>query len=276
MATLMAIVNAVMRGLFDLLLYPFQTFHPMVGLTLVSAGAAVLMLLGYKATSNQEGIERAKRGITAGLFEIRLFNEDIGAILRAQGNILRYNLTYMRLNIVPMLWMLIPFVLVVAQLQFHYGYRGLEVGESTLLEVTIEDGASAEALVVVLPEGLRFTSPRVWSPETSQASWRMVADAPGTYVASIGLGRESHDKIVVVSDAVVRRAPGRLRSSFLDQLLYPAEPALPAGAQVQAIELHYPEREVGLFGFETHWLIVFVLLSIAIAFALKGRFGVTI
>ena len=56
------------------------------------------------------------------LFEIRLFNDDLRAMLRAQVEILRHNVTYLRLSLVPMLWMLVPLVLVIAQLQFHYGY----------------------------------------------------------------------------------------------------------------------------------------------------------
>ena len=35
-----------------------------------------------------------------------------------------HNLTYLRLSLVPMLWMIVPLVLVIAQLQFHYGYDG--------------------------------------------------------------------------------------------------------------------------------------------------------
>ena len=101
MSTVMSLINGILGPVFDLLLYPFRGMHPLVGLTVVSAIAAVGMLLGYKATSNQPAIERVKRKIAAGLFEIRLFNDDLYAILRAQGSILRNNLEYMRLNLVP-------------------------------------------------------------------------------------------------------------------------------------------------------------------------------
>ena len=74
MSAIMAGVNAILGVTFDLLLFPFRQLHPMVGLTVVSAIAAVLMLLGYRATSNQPAVEAVKRKIAAGLFEIRLFN----------------------------------------------------------------------------------------------------------------------------------------------------------------------------------------------------------
>ena len=43
---------------------------------------------------------------------------------------------------------------------------------------------------------------------------------------------------------------------------------------VEAVTVGYAERSVGLAGFESHWLVVFFILSIVLAFALKSRFGV--
>ena len=274
----MALLNTVLGTLFDLLLSPFRSFHPMIGLTVVSTIAAVLMLLGYRATSNQPAIEAVKRKIAAGLFEIRLFNDDLGAILRAQRAILRHNLTYLGLNLAPMLVMIVPFFLVLAQLQFHYAYRGLAVGEVTTLRVTMADGVTVEpdSINVVTPEGVRIDSPRVWAPSLNEAAWRLVAEAPGRHQLDIQVGDASFTKSIVVSEAVERRAPERLSPGFVNQLIYPAEAPLPDGAAVTAIRIDYPDRVVGLFGLQTHWMIVFFILTIAIAFALKGRFGVTI
>ena len=103
------------------------------------------MLLVFKATSNQPKLEAVKRQIHACLFEIRLFRDDVPAILRAQAEILRHNLNYLFLSLVPMLWMLVPLLLVIAQLQFHYGYRGLRPGEDFLVKVRLKDGGSAPA-----------------------------------------------------------------------------------------------------------------------------------
>src|SRR5688500_19416424 len=100
------------------------------------------MLLIFRKTSDQKRLAAVKRQIHAGLFEIRLFNDDLRAIFRAQGEILRHNLTYLRLSIVPMLWMIVPLLLVVAQLQFHYGYSGLTVGQPVLLKAQIREGAA--------------------------------------------------------------------------------------------------------------------------------------
>lgn len=272
-------LNGLMRLLFDVLLWPFQQLHPMVGLTAISLACAVLMLLGYRATSNQPAVEAVKRRIAAGLFEIRLFNDDIVAILRAQGGILRNNMIYLGLNMVPMVFMIVPFVLIIAQLQFHYGYRGLEVGEQTVLQVSLAGeatGTSAPDVVVTMPEGLRLDSPRVWMPTRNQIAWRIAAESRGDFEVGIDVAGQHFTKEVVVSDAVVRRSPYRLQPGLVNLLLYPAEPSLPGDGALISVDVIYPARVVGLFGFETDWLIVFFILTIVMAFALKGRFGVTI
>ena len=137
----MSALDALLRAIFDVLLMPFSGLPPLVGLIILSVVTAVVMLLVFKKASNQEAIDSVKRKITAGLFEIRLFSDDVVAILKAQGEILRHNATYLRLSFTPMLWMIIPLTLVVAQLQFHYGYRSLHPGEKTLLKVQLDSAS---------------------------------------------------------------------------------------------------------------------------------------
>ena len=108
----MSILNAALRFVFDAVLYPFRELHPLVGLILVSLVFGVFALLVFKWTSNQVGLDQVKRRIHAGLFEIRLFNDNLMAIFRAFFEILRHNLTYLRLAFIPLLWMIVPFVLI--------------------------------------------------------------------------------------------------------------------------------------------------------------------
>jgi hypothetical protein len=65
-------------------------------------------------------------------------------------------------------------------------------------------------------------------------------------------------------------------SSALELLLYPGEPALPAGSPLAKIDVAYPNLPVTILGFEIHWLIVLFVGMIASAFALRGVFGVEI
>ncbi len=276
----MSAVNAALRLVFDLLLAPFAGWPPIVSLVLVSLLVSVLMLVVFKRTSNQAALAVVKRKIHAGIFEIRLFNDDLRAILRAQNEILRHNLRYLRLSLWPMLFLLPPLVLVIAQLQFHYGYEGLRPGQRALLEVDLApEAASGERPRARLdvPAGLRAETEAVWIKAESQLLWRLVAERDGDYELGLRIGDAPRlTKTVRVTPRTVRLSPARVDSGFLSQLLYPAEPPLPPASSVRAVRLSYPEREVSVLGHGMNWMIPFFGLSIAFAFALRGVFKVTI
>lgn len=276
----MSILNALLRALVDGLLYPFRGLPPIVGLAVVSLLTSILLLVVFKKTSNQKALEAVKRKIHAGLFEIRLFNDDFRSILRSQLDILRHNLTYLRYSTVPMIWTLPPLVLLIAQLQFHYGYESLRVGSTALVKATVRAGESTSKPAIRLESpgpGLEVKEPPVWIPSLHEMAWRIEPRAAGEYELRIVNGSETVTKSVRVAegaDLVLQRSPLRVRG-FLDELLYPAEAPLPQGA-FESVAVTYPEANVDVFGYELHWMIVYFALSIVFAFALRGTFKVTI
>jgi uncharacterized membrane protein (DUF106 family) len=275
----MSIVNALLRAAVNGLLFPFRGLPPVVGLAVVSLLTSVLLLIVFKKTSNQKALEAVKRKIHAGLFEIRLFNDDFRSILRSQLDILRHNLTYLRYSTVPMIWTLPPLVLLIAQLQFHYGYESLRVGVPALVKATVgaSDTGSKPAIRLEASPGLEVVEPPIWIPSMREMAWRIEPRTAGDYELRIVNGSESVTKSVRVmdgADSVVIRSPLRVRG-FVDELLYPAEDPLPSDA-FESIAVTYPEADVDVFGIELHWMIVYFVLSIAFAFLLRGTFKVTI
>jgi hypothetical protein len=188
-------------------------------------------------------------------------------------------LSYLRLTLWPMLFLLPPLVLVVAQLQFHYGYRGLRPGERALLAVDLDPaaaGGTRPPARLDVPEGLRAEAGDVWVAGESQLLWRLVAEREGDYEVGLDVAGARLTKTVRVTPRTVRLSPVRVDPGFVSQLLYPAEPPLPAEGPVRAVRLSYPDREVEVLGLGMHWMIPFFVLSIAFAFALRGPFKVTI
>jgi len=282
----MALLNGVLRAVFDALLLPFRGLHPLVGLAFVSALAAALVLLVFKRTSDQRALAAVKRQIHAGFFELRLFADDPPALFAVQWDLLRHNLRYLRLSLAPMLVLLAPFLLMIAQLQFHYGYRGLGVGEAALVEVALDPAwraggglaappAGRPALRLDAPAGVRVETPGVWAPARHLMTWRVRVDAPGSHLLTLDAGGRAITKTLDASDRIVRRSPVRPRPAFLDQLLYPAEAPLPAGVPIRALSVTCPEASLSLAGISAHWLVWFFVLSLALALALRRRLGVT-
>jgi hypothetical protein len=274
----MSLLHALLRAVFDMALAPFRGMHPLVGLTVVALPITIGMLLIFKRTSAQDRLEAVKRRIHAGLFEIRLLNDDLRAIMRALLDILRANLGYLRLSLLPMLWVLLPLWFVFAQLQFHYGYGGLEPGRPALLEVDLAPAAvsTRPSATLEVPEGLRVETPPVWIPSRHQLAWRIAAERGGDYAVTVRVGDAAETKSVRVADGVVRRSPLRVGSNLFDQLLYPAEPPLPGDSAIRSITLSYPERDVDVFGWALPWWAWFFALTLVFGFALRGPLGVTI
>src|SRR4030067_3637841 len=122
----MWLLNNILNKTFDFFFSPFRALNPLWGLCVISLLTGVLMLIIFRYTSNQEGIKKAKDKIKAYLFEIRLYKDDMGLMLQAQKNLLKYNFIYMKYSVIPMLVMMIPVVLVLIQLNFRFGYSPLK------------------------------------------------------------------------------------------------------------------------------------------------------
>lgn len=274
----MSAVFGLMRALFDGMLYPFRGLSPLVGLTLVSVLFGIGMLVVLKYTSNQEKIEAVKRKIFASLFEIRLFNDDLLAILRAQWDVLRHNGSYLLLWLVPLLVMIPPLVLMAGQLHFHYAYQGAEVGKPLVLEVQVAgQRGSKPAATLEVPEGLEVEQGPMWASPLNELSWRIRPVEPGEYKVVVTLDGASFEKQISVGEGpILRRSPVRPSPSFVDQLLYPAEAPLPASAPITSIGLTYPPATGGIgWPSELAWMVVFLVVSMIAAFAFRKPFGVT-
>jgi hypothetical protein len=308
---MMSFLNGLIAALLDGLLFPFRGLPAIAGLAALSLLTAIALLLVVKKTSNQARLRDVKRLTQAGFFEIRLFNDDLRQILRAQLDILRHTLTYVTLSLVPLLWTIVPLTLVLAHLQFEYGYAGLEPGQSAVVTVTMKDEGSTGGgttsgtlmiggpvrpeLTLTAPDGVRVETPPVWIPSRREASWRVGAVREGAYDLALQVGSRPRDtspagtasvaihttkiltKRVVVSRATMAlRSPVRHDGGFLDTLLYPAEKPLPADSPIASIAITYPEQHLSVAGFELHWTIIFFGLSLLFALALRRPFRVVI
>lgn len=275
----MSILNAALRPLFDAMLFPFRELSPLVGILLMSLIFAIGVLLVVKKTSDQDRLASVKRRIHAGLFEIRLFNDDLRAILGAMVSILRHNMTYLWLWLVPLLWMTIPMVLFLGQLQFHYGYKGLQPGQTFLFTVEMKQGGGAKPEVdLEVPDGLATETRPVWIPQEGELTWRMRADRKGDYEIGVRVDDQVYTKEVQVADNIRRRSPVRVAPGFFDQLLYPAEAPLPADSPLRSVALAYPSGDGGVSGWDSEitWMAILFLASMVMALALSKPLGVTI
>jgi hypothetical protein len=263
--------NRSLSAAVDVLFEPLGWLSPVAGLAVVALVTATLALWVVKGTSDQRRMRAAKNGMYAALLEMRLFNDDLAAILRAQGEVLRYNARYLRAALLPILWLIVPVSLLVAQLESYYAYGGLTPQEPTLVTAHVRPGTTgAEAATLELPPAIHADTPAAWFPATDEVVWRVVPEATGAYSIRIRLGSETLTKTLVVSDAIGRRSTMRPTTGWLDQIEHPSEPPLPTDSRIEAISVGYPTRVLTVFGWRTPWEVIFGALTILFGFVL-GR-----
>ncbi len=271
----MSVVNAIVGPVLDALLSPLSGLPAFVGLALVAAVSAVVMLLVVKVTSNQARLAETRRGIQACIYEIRLFGDDPRGIFRAVGELVRRHVTYLRLSLVPMLWLALPFGLLLGHLNSYYGLAGIAAERPTILKVTMKDG-SGPAPRLTAPAGVVIETPAVAIPSLRETVWRISAAAPGDYELTISSGDVAVTKRLTTTEGIVRRSAARPSGALLDQLLHPSERPVPAGGPIESVSVGYPARNVRLLGWDVHWLIVFFVLTMVMAYALRSPLKVVI
>jgi hypothetical protein len=279
----MRTVNEGMGRLVAAILWPFQSWPAVVGLAVVSLLGAMAWLVAFRFTSNQRAIAGVKRRIQAGVFELRLFQDDPRVMLRVAAELLRAQASYLRYALAPLLWVSLPLSLLIAQLQTYYGYEPLRPGRSVVvtarLRTTAIAGANVSAsdphLALEVGPGVRVETPSVWVPSLRETSWRIAADCDGDYELRVmlnGQRRDGHDragasKRLRVTSEIVALSPLRPSAGIVTEWEHPAEPPLPADGPIESIAVSYPEAEPPILSLP--WLALFFILTTA--FALAGR-----
>ena len=211
---------------------------------------------------------------------MRLYKDSMRVTLGAQAAILKANLTYLAANLKPLAVMIVPLVLILAQLSLWFDRapaptRRRNAGQGR----PRSDGRSrlAPDLEIETPPGLEITSPAVRIPDEHEVVWRIKALAPGTGRLLLRVDGLTIEKSVVVGGRAADQGLGAgLAGSIGKQVLYPGEAPLPSGTPVRSVEVLYPAKRLSVFGLHVHWLVAYLILSIAFGFAFKGVFKVEI
>lgn len=275
----MWIFNSAFGKIFDVIFLPFRSLSPWVAMILVSFLTGLLMLFVFKWTSNQKGIQKVKNKIKAHLLELRLYKDSLSLSLRAQGNILRCNLRYIGYSAKPMLVMIIPLILILIQLNFWFGYESLSLGETSILKIKLKDNQNPlkTSVKIKSSSALVMDDYPLRIEETHEIDWRFYAKEAGIHQLSMTIDGETiTKKISVAQKPLSKISPLKPDKAFFKQALYPTEPPINGRLPVQEIEVRYPAKNMNLFGWGIHWIIVYFVLSIIFGFAFKGVFKVEI
>ena len=269
MSFLVSVINSVSNYACNVMFRPFRGGHPLIPLGVFAFLTGVLMLVVYRFTSNQKAIRRAKDLMQAHVLAVRLFQDQLGVVLRAYGRILWATLGYLRLSLVPLLVMFVPLALLLVQLDARFAYRPPQAGEPLLLRVKVAQPELVDGVSLGLPDGVALTAPLLRDIVEKEVIARLEPHAPGIWTIEVNLAGGQYAKQMIVGDRLENISTTRVGPGIVERLLHPVEDPLPAAAPVVGIELAYPERRITLGRFDLNWIVVFLVLSLAAGLAMK-------
>ncbi len=271
----MELMNRLITALFGVLFWPLEVLPSLWALIVISVVTGALMVWVFGRLSKQDRITQVKDQIRGKLFGVRLYQHEIGVVLKLQRQILRHTITYMGLSLLPMLVLLIPLSLVIVQLNLHFGSRPLRPGEQALVKVSVADPSLLNGAPLSLKGDSSFVveTPPVRAVAANEIAWRIRAVQPGRHSLKLQIGGREVEKDLQIGTRW--GAVSSLRtSSWLDFLLYPAEPRLEPETGVTAVEVGYKALPLQVLGWNLDWLVFFFVVSVVAGFALKGVLGV--
>ncbi len=274
----MNFINIIFNSFFDIFFYPFKSVDSIYGLCAISLLTAIIALPIFKHTSNQEGIKRVKARIMGHILELRLFKDDIRIILSAQKDILKFNIIYLRYTLRPLMFMMIPMVVIIIHTAVRYEYRPLHPGEVAIVKAKLHNSNELSIkdreIVLTASEGLSIETPPLRIDGGKETYWRIKAEREGTFRLGFkALGMEV-EKRVLVSGKVTRLSSETLKSGIVNSFFNPGETSLPESTVLESILVTYPHAKINFFGWNIHWLILFFILTLGFGFILMKPFNV--
>jgi len=270
----MSTVHGALARVFSALLDPLAALPPLLGLTFISAISGVLVLFAFRLTSNPVAVRLARQRAQAHLLAIRLYRDDLTVVVRSQRDLVGALATYVGRMLIPFVVLLLPFGLLFAHLDARYATRALHPGERAIVKVIVAPGAVDTWRLESAATGIAVESPPVRIPTRGEIAWRINGLAPGCHSLTLVGGHARADKTACVASGDTGAAPQRASASVASLFTAPTEPAIEPAAGITRIEVGYPPLPLRVRGWQLNWLIVFLIVSAAVALLLRRPFGV--
>jgi len=272
MSPVLSVLNPICTAIGDVVYAVLDPFPPWVGITIISIVTGVVMLIAFRYTSNQDAITRVKDEIKANLLALKLFKDELHVVFTSQIKLIWAILKLQRYVLTPVLVMLLPMLLGLAQMGVRYQWGPVPPGTDVLVRAEI-DGDAENPLTIALeaPGGIVVKVGPL--PGERDVAWRLNGAKSGVHTLRFSAGDAMYAKELVVGDSSDRVSALRPGHIWTDQLLHPVESAIDAGGPIRSISIDYPPIDSYICG-SNYWVLYFFIVSMAAALILKPVFKV--
>jgi hypothetical protein len=235
------------------------------------------LLVVFKYTSNQPGIKRVKDDIKANLLALKLFKDSASVALRSQGRILVSAFRLFVFAIIPMLVMVVPVCLILAQLGLWYQARPLQVGEDAVVTLKLDGNAPSPWPVVRLEptDVIETTIGPVRLRGKQEICWSIKARRSGYHRLVFHVDNQTADKELAIGDGFMRVSMLRPGWRWSDMLLNPSEQPFGPDSRIRSIEIEYPKRSSWTCGSDS-WVIYWFAISMVAALCFRPLLRVNV
>ena len=249
---------------------------PLAIVVVVSLVVGLLMVVLFGYTSDQKAIGIAKDQLKAHLLAVRLYRDQIPVVMGSYGKILRGTGRYLKLAFKPLLYVIIPIILLMVQIDCYLGSTPIPPNTPFLLTVRTAGGDALNDATLDLPPEITMSAPPVHVPSTKEIVWRLIGSKEGKYEVKILVAGQSAAKSISVGSGLPRISTVRLRGQFWERVFSSTEPALPENSPIESISINYPDRNIEVAGYGMNWIWLFFILSMVAGFIFKELLGIQI
>jgi hypothetical protein len=201
------------------------------------------------------------------MLAMKLFKDSISVTLHAEARIFKGALLLLFHAIVPMLVMIIPVSLLLAQMSLWYQSRPLLPGEVAVMTVKLNDNVKGNwPTVNIEPTSVAEVT---IGPVRVLSRWEICSEIKalknGNHRITLHVDRHQIEKELAIGDGFMRVSSTRPAWNWANILMNPAEKPFAMDSIVQSVTIDYPKRLSKTSGADW-WLIYFFIASMVFAF----------
>jgi len=277
LSAVLAALNVVVNAVANIVFAPIGFLPGWLSNTIISAVMGVLLLILFKYTSNQKAIGRTRNYIKANMLALKLFKDELPVTFASQGKVFFGAFRLLFHSLRPLLVMIVPVIMILAQMAGWYQFRPLQPGGTALVTIKLNDNNNDTLPEVNLAPSTaaKIAIGPVRIAQLNEVRWQIQAQQVGQHDLIFNVAGQDYHKSLHVGPGLQKISPLRPGWKWSDIILYPLEKPFPADSPVQQISIDYPDRP-GFTDGANYWMIYFFLVSMAFALLFKSALKVKI
>ena len=191
---------------------PFSEFifslHPLASIAIIAFTVTLFTSLVYRFVTDQKVMQALKKELKDLQKMMKEHRDKPEKLMRIQKEAMEKNMQYMRHSMKPMLFTMLPLILMFGWLNAHIAYEPIAPGQTFEVWVEMQSGIQGTIELEIYPENADFVfeTSREQDIEDGEARWRL-SGPPGEYELRYHFEGETETQELLITDKPEYRSP---------------------------------------------------------------------